>query len=912
MDDLQGKNINQDDIAHLVSKGILHLPDDENDKKAKIEAEIEVELANKNQSLLNYTFNDYLSHDNFGDIFTIKFDSFKPVKNIESLNNIPNKIYFKFSFWDFEEIITEPAIITKPSELKSSYLSSSPSFFIFRAKNDNEEYQTDKEMKIRISFDPSIDNYLSYKNFLNYLLLRELFIQIYDYDKQLPYGYFKIPLKHFVRREQKKSDFYSFSANIYDNYNYEQKGSIAIVLNSDEIKTIKPYNLKDEEDKFFYFYSTNQFISNKGYEFKNNPNISYDDTNKNRIKRKKKVVSVAPLNYNQLTQIEKDLYSQKILEFKNRNNITGTINNNTNNGTFMKNNLNNNATGYLDQNLEKRIRVLRFLDTHNDDGKNITLSKNNLGEKDLTYLSEDLLKSKKNDNRNKNFYETLNYTNYIRNLNKDTLIEKTIAENNKNILTIALIQGEPHYFNFILTNESSHQELYHIIVSKNDDKQYREETENENTHPFYSGNDENKYEKNINFKDNTVSLVTDSKEYEYITKLKGLKIPNGQDYKCIDKDGHVVLEKHHSIPLLFKCLSYKCLNGYDDNNQSKYSIFIYNQNNIPQYFINVNIIKVFPIIDFEFYFNVEEKKLSQIKFYNPFKNDTSKSQKLLRTHHFINSIDKNSDIYIKLDPLTNDFFFNFNNITNLADNQINLNSPEAKNIYQNNYTDLSLNNKKRLLFLYKDIYKGQLLSTFSFLINAYDCIDICSDLGVQKTYKLLLPKIDSPKTIKLYSSNEDILFFQGRYKENIIMVPNMNYEIEYIIYSKKVENHEILVNCIDISTKDIIKTWLIKTAVNQPKISQVIKVDCMVGESTQVQFSFTSPLNTWSVLHFESSNRRMLQLPADQISFNSEENKIIKINVCKNEQAGRGTAYVFISDNDNLFNQIIQVDVSYY
>ena len=175
-----------------------------------------------------------------------------------------------------------------------------------------------------------------------------------------------------------------------------------------------------------------------------------------------------------------------------------------------------------------------------------------------------------------------------------------------------------------------------------------------------------------------------------------------------------------------------------------------------------------------------------------------------------------------------------------------------------------------------------------------------------------MPKIDNPKTIKLYSNNEDILFFQGRYKENIIMVPNMNYEIEYTIYSKKVENHEILVNCIDISTKDIIKTWLIKTAVNQPKISQVIKVDCMVGESTQVQFSFTSPLNTWSVLHFESSNRRMLQLPADQISFNSEENKIIKINVCKNVQAGRGTAYVFISDNDNLFNQIIQVDVSYY
>ena len=908
MDDLQGKNINQDDIAHLVSQGILHLPDEEKDKKEQNNAEIEVELANKNQSLLTYTYNEYLSHENFGDIFTINFVSFKPKKNIESLNNIPNKIYFKFSFWDIEEFITDIAIITKPSELKSAYLSSPPSFFIYKDKDDNDNYQEDKEMKIKITYDPSIDNYIDYKDFLNYLLLRELFIQIFDYDKQIPYGYFKIPLKNFVRIK-KKSILENFSVNIYDNYNYEQKGTIELVLKSGEIKTIKPFNLKEHEEKFNFFYSSNQFINNKGYEIKDNPNISYNKTKKKR----KKVVSVAPMDYGKLTQIEKDLYSQKILEFKNKNSMIGTIKaNDNNNGTLNQNTMNDkNAGSYLDQNLEKRVRVLRFLDTHIDNGKTITLNKN-INENDLTYVSEDLLKTKnKSGGADKNFYETLNYTNYIRNLNKESLIEKTIAENNKNILTIALIQGEPHYFNFILTNETNHQELYHIIISKNNEQESKEEEENENQHPFYMG-DENKNEKSIDFKDNVVSLVTNSKEYKYITILKGLKIPNGQDYDCISKDGHVIVEPHHSIPLLFKCMSYKCLNGYDDNNQSKYSIFMYNQNNIPQYFLNVNIIKVFPVIDFEFYFNVEEKKLSQIKFFNPFKFNTSKSQKLLKTHHFINSIDKNSDINIKLDPLTNDFFFNFNNLTNLADNQINLNSIEAKNIYQNNNIDLSLVNNKRLLFLYKDIYKAQLLTTFSFLINAYDCIDICTDLGVKKVFKLLLPIVDTPKTIKICSSNEDILFLQGRYKENIIMIPNMRYEIEYLIYSKKIENYEILLNCIDISSKEVIKTWLIKTAVNQPKVIQVIKAECLVNSTMKVNFSFTSPLNTWSVLHFESSDKTMVYLPADQIAFNSEENKIISMNICKKSQSGRGTAYIFISDNDNLFNQTIQVDVSYY
>ena len=144
------------------------------------------------------------------------------------------------------------------------------------------------------------------------------------------------------------------------------------------------------------------------------------------------------------------------------------------------------------------------------------------------------------------------------------------------------------------------------------------------------------------------------------------------------------------------------------------------------------------------------------------------------------------------------------------------------------------------------------------------------------------------------------------------MIPNMRYEIEYLIYSKKIENYEILLNCIDISSKEIIKTWLIKTAVNQPKVIQVIKAECLVNSTMKVNFSFTSPLNTWSVLHFESSDKTMVYLPADQIAFNSEENKIISMNICKKSQSGRGTAYIFISDNDNLFNQTIQVDVSYY
>ena len=905
MDDLQGKNINQDDLAHLISQGVLHQPDEEKDNSEKEEAEIEVELANRKIPYLTFLYEEYLTHENFGDIFTLNFISFKSIKNIDSFNCIPNSIYFSFSFWDFEQFITEPAIITKPAELKSSYLSSPPSLFIYKMKKEEDNIQLNQEMKVTITYDPSINNYIEYKEFLNYLHLRHLFIQIFDYDKQMPYGYMRIPLKEFIRHK-KKSKLKTLNVNIYDNFNYEKKGSIELVIKSEEIKTLKDFRLDEQNEKFNIFYSENQFINYRGNDLSGTFNRTLNKNNKFRAKRKK-VVNVPQMNFNKLTQIEKDLYAQKILEFKSKTTLGGDPKDSTQR-TLLKT-FNNKTIGYfLDTNLEKRVRVLRFLDTHIDDGKNIKMNKN----PNDVYLTQTILKgSVKRMQDEQNFYDTLNYTNYIKSINKESLIEKTISENNKNILTIALIQGVPHYFNFILTNESSHQELYHIIISKNIDK--KELEDNENRHPFYELNpNNNKNENSVNFKDNIVRLVSDSKEYEYITKLKGLKIPNRQDYSCISKDGHVILEPFQSIPLLFKCISFKNMTGYDDNINSKYNIFIYNQSNIPQYFMNINIVKVFPIIEFEYYFNVEEKKLSQIKFRNPFKYNMMLTNNLLNTHHFINSIDKNSDINIKLDPLNNDLFFNFNNLANLADNQANFNSKETQNLYPTNENDLSMNNKKRLLFLYKDIYNAQLESIFNFVINAYECINISLDLGVKKAFKLLLPEIDSPRTIRLYSSKEDKLYFKGKFNHNIMMIPNMRYETEFIAYSKKIENNEILINCIDIASKDIIKTWLVKTTVNQPKVSQVIKVNCLIGNSTQVKFSFTSPLNIWAVIQFESSNRNMVELPKDQMAFNSEENKIITINICKCLTAGRGTAYVFISDNDNLFNQIIQVDVVYY
>jgi hypothetical protein len=100
------------------------------------------------------------------------------------------------------------------------------------------------------------------------------------------------------------------------------------------------------------------------------------------------------------------------------------------------------------------------------------------------------------------------YSRWKKFLWKESLIAKTIFENNKNIIKIALIQRESHYFNFILTNETNHQEQYHIFVYKNIAKKEDKYNETlEKQHPYYSSNISEKNENSMIFKNNVVKLV---------------------------------------------------------------------------------------------------------------------------------------------------------------------------------------------------------------------------------------------------------------------------------------------------------------------------------------------------------------------------------------------------------------------
>ena len=753
----------------------------------------------------------YASHSRLAEFFLIHFVFLRPQNGLDNLNSIPDLINFRFSFWDFEEFYTPPGILSKPKEYKVNHLLTSPILPIIKY-NMIDYYTQDESQKVsvEINYDPSINNFINYKTFLNYLVFRELFIEIYDYEKQMPYGYAKLPLSKFLRSNGARFIVEQTEISIYDNFTHEQKGSLGLSLKSEEMNTKQNFDIIEQNKRLNLIDSGN------------------NNNNEQNIKNKK-VLSIA---------------SNKIQIF------------------------NNTYKNEEDKNYNKNIDKIKISIIGN----------------------QTLINQTKYKNSNNNIINDFN-------IKKTNKLEKTIiAFNHKNnSLTLSLIQGQPHYFNYIINNNSNTEQLFHIVISTDENK--------------YSNNHKN---------DIIINFVSNSEEYEYITMLNKLIIPT--NYNSVSENGNFILGPQKSIPLLFKCLSYKSFSGLESNFLCSHSIIIYNMNGHPINCLKVKILKVFPIIDFEFLYKKSKESNKKIEFINPFKNMTVvKSKQLLSNYIFLNGIDyKNYIPEIKMDPKTNEFYFIFNNNLDFVSNmKNNSKTDEIENkfnkVYNLQKTIDNFNNKK-LLFLYNDKFRAQLLVTYRFVINSYEFINISYNLGAKMKKSLSFEYIGTEdKKVKFYSSDDNLIFFDETYKNGIQVKPNKLYQIDYYIYIKQFRNYEIMINCIDMKNKEICKSWVINATIGKLNIIQKINVNYLINLNNDVKtyFEFTNPLNTFAVINFICSTKAVIDVPINQISFEAKEKRNIIINIRKILIPQKITAYIFIMDKNNFFHEVLEVNINY-
>ena len=110
------------------------------------------------------------------------------------------------------------------------------------------------------------------------------------------------------------------------------------------------------------------------------------------------------------------------------------------------------------------------------------------------------------------------------------------------------------------------------------------------------------------------------------------------------------------------------------------------------------------------------------------------------------------------------------------------------------------------------------------------------------------------RNVQFFSSNEDILYLSEKYKKPIVLIPNLSNEVRCVVNPRQNDTFEVLLNCVDISTRELLKTWQFKIMADKPEISHVHKIDCRLNQILNFKYEFSNPLNQYMIFNFEANS----------------------------------------------------------
>ena len=485
------KNMGLEEESPLISKGEKNLA-----------------LPETQEAIIEYNLEKELQFQNYGNFLTFQFLSFKPSKlYYKQLNNIPKKIQFKTNFFNQRDLITPVCNITLPenSNQDDLYYFGSPLILIKEniGLHTLTSDESQKEIKLSIKYDPSVDKSIDFRDFVKFLTSRYLVVEIFDVEKSFLVGIFKIPLNDLLRKEKEKV-YLTKEFPIYDD-DFSIKGYIQMLLQNIKINTMNP------------------FLYNRGLYRKVDSR-----NNRNNTKKKKKVYAstINASNYRNLANLRQ--------------------NDSDNNDNYMK--------FKTDMEMTQKIQVTRFFNMTGMEGGNTLYGQTN-------GMSIEELKLK--ELRKKQFLdEKLYQTKIIRDQLKPSVLSRVNQEVFTSDFEISLIQGQPIYFNYSIFNDSDEEELYHIVINKVNNNEINKEKNLYDNLSNKINNNNNSSNELYNENNNIVSIIHNPEEWTRIVNFERLDSPH--DYKIFSQDLYFPIQKNERIPILIKLLSYRENTREDD------------------------------------------------------------------------------------------------------------------------------------------------------------------------------------------------------------------------------------------------------------------------------------------------------------------------------------------------------------
>jgi len=214
------------------------------------------------------------------------------------------------------------------------------------------------------------------------------------------------------------------------------------------------------------------------------------------------------------------------------------------------------------------------------------------------------------------------------------------------------------------------------------------------------------------------------------------------------------------------------------------------------------------------------------------------------------------------------------------------------------------------LMAYNDVYYADLLGNWVIEINSYTGVDVNVNIGQLTSLKLSLPA-DISRMAKCYVSHPSLAYFPNPYDKPFALTPASANAITLNVRSFSVKPQTVLVNCVDVGTKELIYAWIVKLIGTEPNVTRKYEITVRCGMDSNQKFIYENRTTSFCIFEFVSSHPDILQPIEKNVAIDGGSKENVRIRIQGRDEPSIAEVCLFASDTEERIFECLLFQIRY-
>jgi hypothetical protein len=215
-----------------------------------------------------------------------------------------------------------------------------------------------------------------------------------------------------------------------------------------------------------------------------------------------------------------------------------------------------------------------------------------------------------------------------------------------------------------------------------------------------------------------------------------------------------------------------------------------------------------------------------------------------------------------------------------------------------------------MVMAYADPYCMDITACWEVQVHALVGIETSVMMGQPTAIQLVCPG-DEARTVKLYSSEADVVKFPAPHDQPFTLLPRASNNIGALVCCDNPQARRVRVHCVDVYQRTLIHAWLVRVEPSAASVAQLFQLQCRVGIPCDKKVMYTNRTQAWSMFHFRSSHPQLLSVREPRLGLEAGASGYILINIASVPAAGLEEVCIFASDAEESIFEVLKFHIDF-